>query len=68
MRIVSVELLLSLAELMRDYNISHDDILTIIRPSGPSIDPIAEMITSLVAEEKARETEGGETGGAGRNC
>lgn len=57
LRVVSVESLLSLAELMRDYNISHEDILTIIKPSGPSIDPIAEMIAGLVAEEKARETE-----------
>lgn len=57
LRVISVESLLSLAELMRDYSISHDDILTIIKPSGPSIDPIAEMIVSLVAEERAREIE-----------
>jgi len=51
LRVVSIDSLLSLAELMNQYDINHDDILTIIKPSGPRIDPIVEMITHLVAEK-----------------
>lgn len=55
LRVVSIESLLSLVELMSEYDISHNDILAIIKPSGPSIDPIAEMITRLVAEKSGTE-------------
>ena len=51
LRIVSVDSLLSLAEMMNEYDIRHEDILAVIRPSGPTIDPVVELMTRLVAEQ-----------------
>jgi len=48
LRIISVESLLSLAEMMNDYDVSHDDILAVIRPSSPTIDPIVDLMARLV--------------------
>jgi hypothetical protein len=45
MRIVSVESLLSLAELMSAFDFSHADALSVMRPSSPSVDPIIELIS-----------------------
>src|SRR5260221_12226348 len=36
LRVVAVESLLSLAEMMHDYDVTHEDILGIIRPSSPT--------------------------------
>ncbi|MBA7607851.1 hypothetical protein ES703_15020 [subsurface metagenome] len=51
LRIISGNSLLSLAELMDEYDVSHEDILAVLRPSGPTIDPIVELIGRLVAQE-----------------
>jgi hypothetical protein len=56
LRTASAESLLSLAELMKEYDITHDDILGLIRPTAPSIDPLIELIAKLVAEEKTAST------------
>ncbi|OYD15633.1 hypothetical protein CH330_05210 [candidate division WOR-3 bacterium JGI_Cruoil_03_51_56] len=48
LRVASVESLLSLAELMHDYDIEHDDIMAVLRPSGPRIDPIVNFISKVV--------------------
>jgi hypothetical protein len=50
LRIISVDSLLSLAELLAEYDIDHTDILSVIRPSGPSVDPLVGLMTTLVAE------------------
>ena len=50
LRITSVDSLLSLAELLSEYDIDHTDILSVIRPSGPSVDPLVGLMTTLVAE------------------
>jgi hypothetical protein len=50
LRVISAESLLSLAELMNDYDVSHDDILAILRPSGPVIDPVIDLMARLTAE------------------
>ncbi|MEM2981220.1 MAG: EVE domain-containing protein [Thermoproteota archaeon] len=60
LRVISVESLLSLAELMSEYDVSYEDILAIIKPSGPKIDPIVDMITRLIAEEPIGKGEGEE--------
>lgn len=52
LRIISVESLLSLAEMMNEYDISHEDILAVIRPSGPTIDSVVDLMARLVAEPK----------------
>ena len=50
LRVISVNSLLSLAEIMRENDVSHQDILDILRPSGPRIDPVVKLIADLVAE------------------
>lgn len=55
LRIISAESLLSLAELMNEYDVSHDDILAMLRPSGPVIDPIIDLMARLAAESEVNE-------------
>jgi hypothetical protein len=52
LRIISVESLLSLAELMTEYDVSHDDVLAVLRPSRPTIDLIIDLMTRLVAQRQ----------------
>ena len=56
LRIVSVDHLLSLAEMMKPYAIPHPDILEVIRPSRPTIDPIVELMTRFVADRPPEPT------------
>jgi len=55
-RVISIESLLSLAELKSKYDLSHQDILQILRPSGPKIDPVVNLIAELVAEDPPEPT------------
>ncbi|MBI4302700.1 MAG: EVE domain-containing protein, partial [Chloroflexi bacterium] len=55
LRIISVESLLSLADMINEYDIGHDDILAVIRPSGPTIDPIVDLMARLFVEPKTME-------------
>ena len=50
LRVISAESILSLAELMNDYDVSHEDILAILRPSGPVIDPVIDLMARLAAQ------------------
>lgn len=50
LRTASVESVLSLAELMNEYDVSHADILAVLRPSGPKIDTIVDLMARLVAQ------------------
>jgi len=52
LRIISVQSLLSLAEMMKEYDVSHEDALTVLRPSGPTIDPIVSLMSRVVAGEE----------------
>lgn len=52
LRIISVNSLLSLAEMMNDYDVNHEDILAVLQPSGPTIDSIVELMVRLAAEQK----------------
>jgi hypothetical protein len=49
LRILSVESLLALADMESVYDVSHSDILALLRPSGPRIDPVVNLITTLLA-------------------
>lgn len=55
LRIISVESLLSLAEMMNEYDITHEDILALLHPSGPSIDSIVDLMARLIAESREKE-------------
>ncbi len=50
LRIISTTSLLALIELMNKYKIVHEEILALLRPSGPKIDPIVDLMARLVAE------------------
>lgn len=50
LRIVSLESLLALAELMAEYDVTHDDVLSVLRPSGPSIDQLVDLMSRLTVQ------------------
>jgi len=52
LRVISVESLLSLAEMMTEYDVTHQDILDILRPSGPKIDPVVDLMARMVAQSQ----------------
>ena len=49
LRLVSVDSLLSLAEMTTQYDVGHEDILELVRPSGPTIDTVVELMQRLVS-------------------
>ena len=51
LRIISADSLLSLAEMMNAYDVSHEDILAVLRPSGPTIDPVVDLMARSVAQQ-----------------
>jgi hypothetical protein len=53
LRIISAESLLTVAEMMNEYDISHEDVLALIRPSTPTIDPVISLLDRLVAGARA---------------
>jgi hypothetical protein len=53
LRIISANSLLSLLELMQTYDVRHDDILTLLRPSGVTIDPVVDLLNRIVAGQPA---------------
>jgi hypothetical protein len=53
LRIISTESLLSLAEMMSEYKVAHEEILALLRPSTPKIDPIVDLMARLVAERRS---------------
>jgi hypothetical protein len=55
LRIISVESLLSLAEMMNEYDVSHEDILAVIRPSRPVVNQIVDLMARLVAQRQVQE-------------
>jgi hypothetical protein len=57
LRIISTESLLSLAETASEYKVTHEEILSLLRPSEPKIDTIVDLISRLVAERKSESIE-----------
>ncbi len=50
LRVISVEALLKLVELKTQYNLSHDQVLAVLRPSAPRIDPIVDLMADIAAQ------------------
>ena len=50
LRVISIDSLLSLAEVMSRYDVTHQDILDILRPSGPRVDRVVDLIARVAAE------------------
>lgn len=57
LRVISVEALLSLAELMSEYDATHDDILGVLRPTAPNVDSVVDLMTRLVSQSESEEKE-----------
>lgn len=57
LRTSSIGSLLSLAELMTEYDMTHEDALMVLRPSGPAADPLIGLMSRLVAEEQIESIE-----------
>lgn len=56
-RIISVGSLLLLADIYSEYDVSHDDLVEIIKPSGPSIDPIIELLGKVVSQTEVEQVD-----------
>ena len=57
LRIISADSLLSLAEMMNEYDVNHEDILALMKPSVPTIDPVVGLMARLAAEQKTPDEE-----------
>ncbi len=55
LRVISTESLLSLAELAATYDVAHGDVLSVLRPSGPAVDPVVDLMARLVAQRQAED-------------
>lgn len=52
LRVVGVNALLNLLELKQEYQLSHDTVLGLLRPAPVRIDPLINLISDVVAQEK----------------
>jgi hypothetical protein len=59
LRVITAEALLTLAELALDYEIDHESVLTLIKPSGPRLDETIKLMARMVAIEKQSESDVG---------
>jgi len=48
LRVVSAEALMSLVEIANEFEVSHDDIIAILKPAKPIIDPTIDLLTRVV--------------------
>jgi hypothetical protein len=55
LRIISVDSLLSLAEMRSEFGMSDEDVLAILRPSRPTIDSVVDLMGRLVAQRQPEE-------------
>jgi hypothetical protein len=49
LRVISAESLLSLGEMMNQYDVNHEHILTVLSPFGAKIDPLVELMERITA-------------------
>jgi hypothetical protein len=48
LRIISAEALMSLAEIYNEFDVNHDDVVSILKPAKPFIDPTIDLLTRVV--------------------
>lgn len=53
LRLVSADNLLYLAEMIDEGLATHEDVLAVLKPSGPSINPIVELLARIMARRPA---------------
>ncbi len=52
-RAISISALLSLARVVKDYHLTHEDVLLLLLTSGPSIDPIIDLLSRIISQCEA---------------
>ncbi|HII05767.1 MAG TPA: hypothetical protein HA349_00180 [Methanotrichaceae archaeon] len=52
-RTISISALLSLARIVKDYHLIHEDVLLLLLTSGPSVDPIIDLISRVISQCEA---------------
>ncbi len=52
-RAISISALLSLARVVKDYHLIHEDVLLLLLTSGPSVDPIIDLISRIISQCEA---------------
>jgi hypothetical protein len=52
-RAISISALLALSKMAKDYHLSHEDVLLLLLTSGPSVDPIIDLITRVISQCEA---------------
>jgi len=50
LRVASIETLLTLAELMERFDVTHDDVLAVLRPGGPLVDVYARLLARVASQ------------------
>src|SRR5262245_61185511 len=53
LRIASIEALLTLAEMMERFDVSHEEVLTLLRPGGPLVDDQAGLLARVASQRDA---------------
>ncbi|HEY0970954.1 MAG TPA: hypothetical protein VGE02_08290 [Gemmatimonadales bacterium] len=64
LRLISLESLLTLAELLETHDVAHKDVLSVLRPSTPAVDPLVSLLVR-VAGALSGASVAGATGSAG---
>jgi len=52
-RAISISALLSLARVVKDYHLAHDDVLLLLLTTGPSVDPIVDLLSRIISQCEA---------------
>jgi hypothetical protein len=52
LRIASIEALLTLAEMMERFDVSHDEVLAVLRPGGPLVDDQAGLLARIASQRE----------------
>jgi hypothetical protein len=50
LRIASIEALLTLAEMMERFDVTHDEVLAVLRPGGPVVDDQARLLARVASQ------------------
>ncbi|MGC9515116.1 hypothetical protein [Methanocrinis sp.] len=53
LRAISISALLALSKIVEEYHLTHDDVLVLLLTSGPSVDPIVDLIARVISQCEA---------------
>jgi len=53
LRVISVTALITLVQMVKEYDLNHEDVLLLLLSSGPTIDPLIELMARFISKCKA---------------